>query len=106
MILVIGRRNAKILPENPAKIGRVGITDCGCDFIDKNNQAKGAPVTGSGLNAKCLNWIFDQLKTAQEQNIMVIGMMHHGLIPILVWKRLCLVTMSLMTGIHPHRIIT
>ncbi len=47
----------------------------------ENNQAKRIPVTGSGLNAKRLNWIFDQLKVAQEQKIMVMGMMHHGLIP-------------------------
>jgi UDP-2,3-diacylglucosamine pyrophosphatase LpxH len=47
----------------------------------ENNQAKGVPVTGSGLNTKRLNWVTDQLKAAQEQNIMVLGMMHHGLIP-------------------------
>jgi hypothetical protein len=47
----------------------------------ESNQAKGKPVTSSGLNAKRLAWIYDQLKQAQDQNIMVIGMMHHGLIP-------------------------
>ncbi len=55
----------------------LAIDSCSYD----NNKNKGIPVTGSGLNAKRLSWIFDQLKAAQEQNIMVVGMMHHGLIP-------------------------
>jgi UDP-2,3-diacylglucosamine pyrophosphatase LpxH len=47
----------------------------------KNNLADGTPTTKSGLSAKRLDWIKTQLRQAKTRNIMVIGMMHHGLIP-------------------------
>jgi 3',5'-cyclic AMP phosphodiesterase CpdA len=55
----------------------IAIDSCSYD----NNITNGTPATGSNLNTKRLNWIYDQLKQAKEKNIMVIGMMHHGLVP-------------------------
>jgi Predicted phosphohydrolases len=62
----------------------IAIDSCSYD----HNLVNNAPVTKSGLSAKRIQWIKSQLKQAKSKNIMVIGMMHHGLMPHFTLEKL------------------
>lgn len=55
----------------------IAIDSCSYD----GNIAKGTPATSSGFTTKRLDWIRTQLQKGKAENKLVIGMMHHGLIP-------------------------
>ncbi|SHO56246.1 metallophosphoesterase family protein [Vibrio quintilis] len=50
-----------------------------CKYSDEDNAE--SPETSGQLTSDLLNWISDQLSSAQAQNKTVFGMLHHGIVP-------------------------